>query len=65
MGMEARRWSLFGVRLPMSLAPRSRAYESGRDGVFRFHVEIRHPLTGPIVHYQGWLRPQAPAEPAA
>jgi hypothetical protein len=51
-----RRWSLLGVPLPLALGPRrSRASESVEDGKFRFDVEIRHPLTGLIVHYEGLL----------
>lgn len=52
-----RRWSAFGVPLPMRLCPRSDAYETQADGRFRFHVEISHPLTGLIVRYSGWLAP--------
>lgn len=59
-----RRWSVFSVPLPLWLAPRSDAYESEEVGVFRFHVEISHPLTGPIVRYRGWLKPQATEERA-
>jgi hypothetical protein len=54
-----RRWSIFGIALPLSLAPRSNTYEHVEDGRFRFHVEISHPLTGLIVRYRGWLVPQA------
>ncbi len=50
-----RRWSMFGIPLPLFLAPRSNAYEFARDGRFHFHVEIGHPLAGPIVSYRGWL----------
>jgi hypothetical protein len=52
-----RRWSIFGIPLPVALAPRSNAYECADDGRFRFHVEIAHPFTGPIVTYRGWLVP--------
>ncbi|MEZ5972694.1 MAG: DUF4166 domain-containing protein [Hyphomonadaceae bacterium] len=55
-----RRWSAFGIPLPMWLAPRSNAYEIEQNGVFRFFVEISHPLTGLIVRYSGWLKPQPP-----
>ena len=57
-----RRWSLLGLPLPLWLAPRSNAFETSEDGRFRFHVEISHPLSGPIVTYAGWL---GPAEGAA
>jgi hypothetical protein len=50
-----RRWSAFGVPLPMWLCPHTKSYESAEDGRFGFHVEISHPLTGLIVRYRGWL----------
>lgn len=50
-----RRWSAFGIPLPMWLCPRSSSYEATHAGRFRFHVEIGHPLTGLIVRYKGWL----------
>jgi hypothetical protein len=54
-----RRWRLFGVALPLWLAPRSNAYETtAENGAFRFFVEITHPLCGLIVRYDGWLRPK-------
>ena len=52
-----RRCSVFGVSLPLWLAPRANAYEHAEDGRFHFHVEISHPLTGLIVGYRGWLVP--------
>jgi hypothetical protein len=55
MTLALRRWSAFGVPLPMWLCPRSAAYETVEDGRFAFHVEISHPLTGLIVRYKGWL----------
>jgi hypothetical protein len=51
-------WSAFGIPLPHALAPRINAYEFAKDGRFHFHVEIAHPLTGPIVGYRGWLVPR-------
>jgi uncharacterized protein DUF4166/saccharopine dehydrogenase-like protein len=59
MRLVMRRWSLFGLPLPLALAPRIDAYEHVEDGRFRFHVEISHSLTGLIVRYRGWLMPQA------
>ena len=50
-----RRWSAFGMPLPMWLCPRSQSSETVADGRFRFHVEIDHPITGLIVRYRGWL----------
>lgn len=63
LALVLRRWSLFGMPLPMWLCPRSRSYEFSEAGKFHFHVEISHWLTGLIVRYQGWLEPQnAPAK---
>ena len=53
-----RRWSVFGLPLPLALAPRIDAYEFIEGGRFRFHVDISHPLTGLIVRYRGWLVPK-------
>lgn len=50
-----RRWTLFGVPMPMFMAPGGRTFEFVKDGRFRFHVEIAHPWFGLIVRYQGWL----------
>jgi hypothetical protein len=50
-----RRWSVFGIPLPLRLAPGGDSYEYAEAGRFHFHVEIGHPWTGPIVGYQGWL----------
>jgi hypothetical protein len=58
--LVTRRWSAFGVPLPLWLAPRSEAYESEQDGAFHFFVEISHPLVGLIVRYRGRLAPQPP-----
>jgi hypothetical protein len=59
MRLVVRRWSAFGIPLPLSLAPRGDAYEFVEEGRFHFHVEIRHPFTGLIVRYRGWLVPRA------
>lgn len=53
--MALRRWSVFGVPLPLWLAPRITAREWHDVGRFRFHVEIRAPLIGDVVRYTGWL----------
>ncbi|WP_426124982.1 DUF4166 domain-containing protein [Pararhizobium sp. PWRC1-1] len=52
-----RGWRIFGLPLPLFLAPSGETYEEEQDGIFRFHVEITSPLTGLIVRYTGWLRP--------
>jgi hypothetical protein len=59
MQLVMRRWSLFGLSLPLALAPRIDAYECVEASRFRFHVGISHPLTGLIVRYRGWLVPAA------
>ncbi len=53
-----RRWTTFGIALPLCLAPRSEAYEAAEGDAFRFHVEISHPWTGLIVCYRGLLSRQ-------
>ncbi len=58
MHLIHRGWRVLGVPLPQWLAPRFRAHESAENGVFRFFVEISHPLCGLIVRYNGWLKPQ-------
>jgi len=55
--MRLRRWSVFGVRLPLFLAPRVSAREWEEEGRFRFDVRLSFPLIGGIVHYWGWLKP--------
>jgi Domain of unknown function (DUF4166)/Saccharopine dehydrogenase NADP binding domain len=50
-----RGWSLWGVPLPLFLAPGGDSYETAIDDRFHFHVEIRHRLLGLIVGYRGWL----------
>lgn len=57
LSLALRRWSAFGIPLPMWLCPRSTSHETVVDGRFNFHVEIGHPLTGLIVRYRGWLMP--------
>jgi hypothetical protein len=52
-----RRWSVFGVPLPLRLGPWSNSFETAEDERFRFSVEIGHRLVGLIVSYKGWLRP--------
>lgn len=53
--MEMRGWSVFGVSLPLALAPRSRAREWEEGGYFRFDVPVSLPFIGLIVHYSGRL----------
>ncbi len=60
-----RRWALLGLPLPLRLAPVSRAWEDESDGLFRFDIDLSHPLIGRIVRYRGWLRMAAAAVGAA
>jgi hypothetical protein len=57
--MRIRRWTCLGVPLPMALAPRSRAREWQEGDRFRFDVPIALPFIGLVVHYSGWLIPDA------
>jgi len=50
-----RNWSLLGLPLPLFMKPDNNSYEFVENGVFQFHVEIGHPLTGSIVSYRGRL----------
>jgi len=50
-----RGWTILGIPMPRILGPRGEAYESVEDGKFRFHVEVRLPLAGHVVTYDGWL----------
>jgi hypothetical protein len=52
-----RRWSLFGVSMPMALVPSGQTFESEIDGYFCFDVEISAPIIGLIVAYRGRLKP--------
>lgn len=53
--MVMAKWTVFGIPLPISLAPQSLASETGDQGEFHFDVLITLPLTGLIVHYKGRL----------
>jgi hypothetical protein len=52
-----RRWSAFGIPLPLALAPIGQSCEFVEHGRFNFYVEIAHTWIGLIVRYQGWLAP--------
>jgi len=51
-----RRWSIFGIPLPLVFAPNSTVYEYADGDDFCFHVEVRHWLMGLIVRYEGKLQ---------
>ncbi|MGI9271949.1 MAG: DUF4166 domain-containing protein [Woeseiaceae bacterium] len=50
-----RSWRLLGIPMPLSLAPQGKMLEYVEDSRFHFHVEIKLPIIGNIVTYQGWL----------
>ena len=58
LSLVIRRWTVFGIPLPLFLAPLGNSFEYVAEGRFCFHVEIRHPIIGLIVYYQGWLVPK-------
>jgi hypothetical protein len=55
--MIMRGWTLFGIPLPLALAPRTRGteWQDDGDGAFCFDVPIALPLIGMVVHYRGRL----------
>lgn len=61
LNLLVRNWKLLGIPLPPALAPGGQTYEFVEHSRFHFHVEIRHPLTGLIVRYAGWLELCNPA----
>jgi len=54
--MAMRGWSIFGVPMPLWLAPRSEAREWAEGEDFCFDVPIALPGIGTVVHYSGRLR---------
>jgi len=55
------RGRILGLPLPAWMLPSSEAVEAEEAGRFNFDVRISLPGVGLLVHYQGWLRPAAPA----
>lgn len=58
LSLLPRRWSFLGVPLPRTLLPKGESSERQIEGDFCFDVEITLPLVGPVVRYQGRLRPK-------
>lgn len=52
-------WRLGPLPMPRWLGPRGVASERAEGGRFHFEVPIALPLIGPLVHYRGWLEPDA------
>ena len=50
-------WTFLGMPMPRFLAPQGEMVESVENGRFHFHVELRLPIVGHIVTYDGWLQP--------
>ncbi|WP_119303569.1 DUF4166 domain-containing protein [Dongia deserti] len=49
------RVTLFGIAVPLDLAPSLEAWEGERDGRYDFAVEVRLPFVGRLVRYEGLL----------
>lgn len=54
--MVMRKWSAFGIPMPLALAPRGVAREWAEGEDFCFDVPIALPGIGVVVHYSGRLR---------
>ena len=52
-----RRWDMFGLAMPLFLAPKITAFEHGARDRFNFSIRLSLPLIGLIVAYRGWLEP--------
>lgn len=57
LAMVMRRWTCFGIPMPLLLAPRIAAREWQEGAHFRFDVRIALPLIGEVIHYTGALSP--------
>ncbi len=55
LAMAIKRWSLWRLPLPKSLAPQSPAREWEESGRFHFDVPVDLPVVGRIIRYRGWL----------
>jgi len=53
--LQVRRWCLFGVTMPIALAPECEGCEYEEQGRFHFFVDLGLKWIGRIVRYQGWL----------
>jgi hypothetical protein len=49
---------VLGLPLPRPFAPSVQSSEWEREGVYHFKVEVRAPLAGLIIRYDGWLTRQ-------
>jgi len=53
------KWRLFGIPLPGWTLPDVNCFESGDGERFVFDIDVVFPLIGKVIHYRGWLLPQA------
>ncbi len=64
-GMDVAGGTCLGLPIPRALLPRSETEERVEDGRFTFDVRLSLPFAGLLVHYRGWLTPDAdtPTQP--
>jgi hypothetical protein len=55
-------WRLGPLPLPAWSMPRVRCRETAESARFRFDIDFRLPLIGPVIHYRGWLLPAEAAD---
>lgn len=53
-----RNWTILGLPLPKFLLPSGNSFETEKNGIFHFDVEISAPFIGLIVGYSGTLEPK-------
>jgi Domain of unknown function (DUF4166) len=53
------KWRLLGIPLPGWTVPDVNCFESADGERFVFDIDAVFPLVGPVIHYRGWLLPQA------
>jgi len=59
VGWQLVKWRLLGIPLPGWTLPSVACFESGDGERFVFDIDVVFPLIGPVIHYRGWLLPQA------
>jgi hypothetical protein len=52
------RLHVFGVPMPRALRGRVLSRSGMRDGRYHFSVDVRLPVLGQLIAYEGWLEPQ-------
>ncbi len=53
------KWRLLGIPLPRWTRPTVNCFESSDGERFVFDIDVVFPLIGKVIHYRGWLIPQA------